>query len=386
MVPVIAGFSVNGWNVYRALVAHGLSPVALDNDPGSIYWKARRAEIVYVERLGGSELIEALNRTASDERDYVVISATEEAVRTLNACRGRLRPNIRLLFPASEIVDMLLDKQKFYEAARGRFRLSPMYFPESWDSSRIAGDLSFPCILKARTKIYAPGLAKAYRLGNREQLRERLENLSLIPGIDPHDFVLQEWVPGSDSDVVFCLQYYTADSTPAISFVGRKIRQWRPDTGGTASAQALEDDEVLRQTTEFFQGIGMHGICSMEFKRSRKDGELHMIEPTACRADYQEGVATANGYNIPYAAWCDAAGVPYQPGPNGRAVKWLHLGDDCASAAHYVRAGELTWMGWAKSLQGPRSYAIYAPEDRGPFMELMRRKISNRLGRVLPWR
>ena len=387
MTPVIIGFAVNGWNVYRALARHGVRPVVLDNEPDSIFWRAKGARLICEHTLAGAPLIAALNRVAADGREYVVLSATEEAVRTVSEMRGRLTPNVRLLFPEHETVAMLLDKKAFYQRARaGGFRISRMHFLETWEGLPAAKSIVFPCILKGRTKIYAPGLAKAYRIESYAELRDRVREIATIPGLSPSDFVIQEWVPGSDGDVTFCMQYYDGSSNPKLSFVGRKIRQWRPETGGTASAEAVEDEETLAETTRFFRGIRMHGICSMEFKRSRSDGKLYMIEPTACRADYQEGVAVANGCNIPYAAYCDAAGLAGQAAaPAGRRIKWLKLGDDYASAAHYVSRGELTWWEWARSLRGPKSYAVYAPEDRGPFVELIRRKMSNRLRRVWAW-
>jgi predicted ATP-grasp superfamily ATP-dependent carboligase len=182
------------------------------------------------------------------------------------------------------------------------------------------------------------------------------------------------------------MQYYDANCEPAISFVGRKIRQWRPETGGTASAEPIQQTEALREATRFFRAVRMRGICSMEFKWSSADRKLYMIEPTACRADYQEGVAIANGYNIPLAAYADAVGRRYAClKPRKKPVKWLHMGDDYLSAAHYVRHGGLTWREYARSLSGPRCYAIYASEDRDPFFELMRRKVAGKFKRLCSW-
>ncbi len=42
---------------------------------------------------------------------------------------------------------------------------------------------------------------------------------------------------------------------------------------------------------------------SMEYKRDRRDGRFHMIEPTVARTDFQEEVATLNGMNIPLASY-----------------------------------------------------------------------------------
>ena len=117
----------------------------------------------------------------------------------------------------------------------------------------------------------------------------------------------------------------------------------------------------------------------MEFKRSVQDGRLYMIEPTACRADYQEGVAVANGCNLPLMAYLDAAGRGSDIRPSARRVKWVHMGEDRASAAQYVGQGELSWWGWWRSIRGPKTYAIFAPENPWPFLEMVRRRVVNRI-------
>jgi hypothetical protein len=49
---------------------------------------------------------------------------------------------------------------------------------------------------------------------------------------------------------------------------------------------------------------------SMEYKRDARDGRFYMVEPTVARTDFQEEVATVNGYNLPLAAYCHELGLP----------------------------------------------------------------------------
>ncbi|PYT24868.1 MAG: hypothetical protein DMG58_25330 [Acidobacteria bacterium] len=386
LVPIIIGFGVNGWNVYRALRREGIRPLVIDNDPDSIFWKcAGAAKFTYSRELSGPMIVDCLNSLADEGGDYVLISALEDTVSTLNEHRNALRPNVRLLFPCRDTVRMLLDKKAFYKTATSlNCTISPMYFLEQddWLAVSWENETSFPCIVKTRTKMYVRGLAKAYLVANKAELVETFKTISLLEGVRPRDIVIQEWVPGPDDRVIFCMQYY-CQSKPLISFVGRKIRQWRPQVGGTASATAIDDPEALTEATRFFQSVRMEGICSMEFKRSSKNGRLYMIEPTACRADYQEGVAVANGYNIPFAAYAAAVGqLSYQPAPTPNPLKWVYLGSDYMAAAQYVSEGKLSWSDWLKSLRGPKAFAIFAWEDPRPFLELVRRKV---IGRLIPW-
>ena len=104
------------------------------------------------------------------------------------------------------------------------------------------------------------------------------------------------------------MQYISAAGKLLASFTGRKIRQWRPLSGGTASAEPAYNEFLTELTYNFFTKAGFWGIGSMEYKQHERTGKFYMIEPTVCRTDFQEGVAIANGVNIPLIAYQDITG------------------------------------------------------------------------------
>lgn len=383
MTPLIIGLGINGWNVARALLRGGVKPEVIDNDPSSIFWHSRRLKPVLARELHGLPLLETLEQLAAGGGRYVLISALEETVAFLNRSRERVPPSIRLCFPERETLDMLLDKRLFYERATALgMPLTRMYFLKESGWRLEGGRPRSPCVLKTRRKMYVEGLRKAYFIRSGEELEAALHEISRLPGVGPEDFLVQEWVPGSDGDVFFCLQYYGPEGTLRASFTGRKIRQWPPLVGGTSSAEPAEAPVVEDLATRFFRAVGMRGICSMEFKRSAADGRFYMIEPTACRADYQEGVAVANGCNIPLAMFLCETGAGWNPPPQARAVTaWVNAGDDYQSA-RAAAGGALSPYAWWRSLPRRKEYAIYCREDWGPFAELMRRKMAGRIRRL----
>src|SRR3546814_4434504 len=99
----------------------------------------------------------------------------------------------------------------------------------------------------------------------------------------------------------------------------------------TASCVAAPEvhAELSAMTTRFFQAAGVIGLASMEYKRDTRSGEFRMVEPTIGRTDYQEEVATLNGVNLPYAAWCSELGLPF-PAPTAtrRPVVWRVRSED----------------------------------------------------------
>jgi D-aspartate ligase len=168
--------------------------------------------------------------------------------------------------------------------------------------------LRYPCVIKPLVKNaeYSRRFAKAYKVSSARDAAELWTELSTAVS----EAIMQEWIEGNDSDVYFCLQYRGPSGAPPISFVGRKICQWPPMIGGTASCVSAPDffDELVMSTNSYFEAVGFIGLCSMEYKRDTRDNRFYMVEPTVGRTDYQEEIATLNGVNIPFAAYCGELG------------------------------------------------------------------------------
>jgi predicted ATP-grasp superfamily ATP-dependent carboligase len=99
-------------------------------------------------------------------------------------------------------------------------------------------------------------------------------------------------------------------------------------------AAAEFHDELSAITAQFMHAAGVVGMASMEYKRDVRSGEFRMVEPTIGRTDYQEEVATLNGTNVPYAAWCSEVGLPVpRADASQRPVVWRVQSEDSQSAA-----------------------------------------------------
>ena len=190
--------------------------------------------------------------------------------------------------------------------------------------------------------------------------------------------VVQQWIEGHDNDIFFCLQYAanTVDA-PVGSFTGRKIRAWPPRVGGTASCVSAPEvhDELSKVTARFFRETGVVGMAGMEFKRDRRDGRFYMIEPTIARTDFQHEVATVNGVNLPYLAYCFELGLPL-PKARLRSPRrvWREPLIDRWSAETQGMADE-SGFGGAEVVD-----AWWRITDPLPWVDFMTRRIKGRLG------
>ena len=93
-----------------------------------------------------------------------------------------------------------------------------------------------------------------------------------------NSLIVQEIVPGPESNISLHCAYLDAEGRPRQSFTGRKLRRYPPGFG-SASMVISEIGEEAREISErFLTAIGFHGIAASEFKRDPRDGQLKLME------------------------------------------------------------------------------------------------------------
>ena len=335
---VVLGAGVNGLGVARSLARVGVPVWLLDSQAERPEMRTRAAHPLTVRSLHGEALIEELvhlTATRFSGVRPVLLLTQEESVKTVSHDRDRLSALYRFSLPPADMVDTLLHKQGFQLLAERLGSPIPrlVHVHTTADLPAIEG-LCYPVVIKPgeRNTAYGQQFKKAYRVDDATAAVELIRRI--LPVLA--DVVVQEWIDGPDSNIYFCLQYLDRQGHVAASFTGRKIRSWPPQVGGTASCVSAPDvhEQLSTATARFFQAAGVAGMASMEYKRDARSGEFRMVEPTVGRTDYQEEVATLNGINLPYVAWCDELGLPFPASTMcERPVAWRVRSEDMQSAA-----------------------------------------------------
>ncbi len=122
--------------------------------------------------------------------------------------------------------------------------------------------------------------------------------------------VVQEWIPGSDSNIYFCLTYITQQGQALETFCGQKIHQHPILLGNTSSAIQAENDYIRNETVRILKLAGMSGFCSVEFKKHEDTGEYYVIEPTVGRIDRQQYCSSVSNRDVVLSAYCHLANIP----------------------------------------------------------------------------
>jgi D-aspartate ligase len=312
---VIVGADIAALGMSRGLARQGVPVIVVDRDPMLPGMHSRSAKPFLVRDIVGPTLIDDLLalRARFDHRPILFLRSDVQ-VRTISAHRDRLEHAFQIRLPLHECLCDLLDKARFQQIAERLGCSVPraVTVRDEKDFSKL-DQCNFPVVIKpcATENLLGMQVPRVQLAASPVQaIAACRATLSKVP-----EAIVQEWVDGAESNIYFCLQYRGEDGATIISFTGRKLRCWPPQTGSTASCTCAPEykENLERLTTDFFSKVGCVGMCSMEYKQDRRTGQFMMIEPTVGRTDWQEEVAMLNGVNIPFAAYCYETGSSLPP-------------------------------------------------------------------------
>ena len=339
------------------------------------HWGARTNACVEVVEspLAGPGLVAALTLLGRRlDRPAVLLPCSDAAVDTVSRHRDQLADEGYLLALSDHpVVELLMDKVRFARYAEEQDLPLPRteLLTDRSDAGAVAASIGYPCVLKPPYKTpawLAHTSAKGFTV---EDPRAFLEVYRRVEHWVPF-LLAQEWIPGTEDELYSCNAVFGAGGRPLATFVARKVRQWPPDIGTSASGEECRNDEVLDTTVRLFGGLGYRGLAYLEMKRDARTGRMCIVEPNVGRPTGRSAIAEAGGVELVHTAYCDAAGLPLPDAREQRYgdARWLDLRRDLQAALVARRRGTLTLRAWLHSVRGPTAHAIWSRRDPMPFV------------------
>lgn len=369
---VIGVDCITGLQTARILADRGVRVHGVTADRR--HWGARTNACVEVveSALSGPDLLASLLALGrSLDRRAVLIPCTDAAVETVSRHRDQLRDHFAVSMADHSVTELLLDKLRFARYAEEHGFPVPRteVITDRSEAEGTAALIGYPCVIKPPSKS-AAWLAHTSRKGFAvADAEEFLAVYDRVAAWVP--FVLaQEWIQGAEDELYSCNAVFGAGGRPLATFVARKVRQWPPEIGTSASGEECRNDEVLETTVRLFGGLGHRGLAYLEMKRDVRTGRLLVVEPNVGRPTGRSAIAEQGGVELVYTAYCDAAGLPL---PDARQqsygdARWVDVRRDLQAVLVARRHGTLTWRQWLSWLRGPKAHAIWSPRDPGPFV------------------
>lgn len=365
---VVVPLHETGLEVARALGRRGVRVTGIDEDAHRPGAHSRYCQNVVRSAIEGEALAATLLAIGAKlETKAVLFPCGDPQVLCVSEYREALSRHYLFNLPDAEVVVTLMHKDRFADfAARHGYPVPQTFVVGSMEEvQRVAQAIRYPCILKPAVRSVAweaRRMPKNYVVHSADVLCAAYASChELVP-----QAVVQEWIPGSDEEVFFCLLYIDSEGRPLTTFTGRKLRQWPPERGCTAVATGHRGGELEELTLRFMSEVGFRGLGSMEYRRDPRDGRFVMIEPTVGRIDLQSGVSELYGVSLPWVAYADMVGTKR---PSGKARvgtgegKWIHEEGLARLWLRQVRHGRIPLREWRRLLCGRKRFAVFAQDD-----------------------
>lgn len=307
---VVLHIAYTGYGVVRSLASAGIPVTAFQKDESPPEAKSSLCKQLITFAGDGNLLEKLISLAKGNEAKPVLFITSDIYVEFFIKYRNILEDLFLIHYPDTETVKMLLNKDMFLEyAVRNNLPVPKSFRIGSLGELQAnIKEMVFPAIVKPFTKTpswLAAKLDKAYFVNEPGELISLYER---ICGIESR-LLVQEWVPGPDSHVEYCLTYFDGDSRCLAGFTGAKIRQWPVGTGSTASTRPIDNEQIREMTIGLFSSLGYKGFGSVEYKKHQVSGKYYIMEPTVGRPNQQSYVATANGLNMPLIAYNALTGL-----------------------------------------------------------------------------
>jgi predicted ATP-grasp superfamily ATP-dependent carboligase len=292
---LVVGLCSHGLAIARSLQRLGVEVHALEANaliPGAL---TNSADIHYVESIKDNSLVDdllAFRERIPPSRDIVLFPSNDNNVRVIARNIDRLRGAYILSWEGCvDQVQKLLLKSNI----EGRCKEAGLNYPasvvleDSGDLRDRVGPLRLPFIIKPSNP---QSSFKAIKCTSLTELEAVVDHYS-----GDYPFLVQEWVSGTDKDLYFCALYLDK-GRPLVSFEGNKLASYPPALGQTTVAVSVDMPELRELTKSFFEGLGVCGPVSLEFKRDDA-GRYWVIEPTVGRTDFWIGLCISAGCDLP---------------------------------------------------------------------------------------
>lgn len=364
--------SMQGIQAARILAARNVPVIAIASDRKHHCCRTKVCERIVFTDTSSEDLLIALEALGPQlEQKAVLYPCQDKSVALISRHRRRLEEWYHVVLSDPDVVDMLMDKDRFYRYAQlTGLPIPPTFFLHSKsDAERAAEKLQFPCILKPpfRSREWdRHTMSKVFKVSSPNELLALYDRTRHWTDT----LIAQQWIEGNDADLYSCNCYFNVHSEPVVTFVARKIRQWPPRVGSSCLGEECQNDVVLNETVRLFRSVGYRGLGYVEMKRDARTGTHFIIEPNIGRPTGRSAIAEAGGVELLYTMYCEAVGLPTPKNLEQKyeGVKWIDLRHDFQSAIHYWRRGELSLKEWWHSWRGRKAHALFSWSDPAPFL------------------
>jgi len=183
------------------------------------------------------------------------------------------------------------------------------------------------------------------------------------------DFVIQEYIPGSDNSIYSFHAYFNRGAHPVAYFVGRKIRNFPKEYGHSTYLELIRDEEVVRLGIDILKRINYVGLVKIDFKQDIRTKQFYILEINP-RSTLWNYLGAVSGINLPLLAYRDIIGEPGEIPKDYRTdIRWLSFPEDVKGfLQEFHQRDSIGFWEWILSYWHRKVYSVFAWQDPIPFV------------------
>ena len=331
------------------------------------------SEIVKSPHPGTHEklFIDFLVSHSSGWKDAIIFDTNDDVSVALSKNKSILERHFKIPTPEWDTLKKLINKTETYKiAAECDVPHPKTVLPKSTAQlHEIKKEIAFPCILKPFIghRFFTEFGQKNFKINQFDELISKFE-LCLKSG---HEMMLQEIIPGPDSNIYQCFLYVNEAGYTSTAFHIRKIRQNPPQFGvaRVAISEALIP-ELTDWTTRILRQIRFTGLVHSEFKKDPRDNTFKLIEING-RLSRSNWLATHCGVNLPWIAYMDLTEKKnVEISAYKKNVYWIEILKDISNSMLHHRKEDIAVMDYIHPyFSKSKTFADFSKEDYKPFFK-----------------
>lgn len=383
MPVVVVGGHTAGLAVVRALGEAGV-PVYVLHGPREFAQTSRHVRGAWPVPDPREELafVAAIERCAGSLAGAVLVPASDAALGIISRHRTALERHFRVACPAWPTTRDVLEKSRTYALAAAAGVPVPQTLPAGTLDLALAGAarLGYPVLVKpSEGHLYEARFGrKMVLVGGEGELTRRWREAAEA-GLE---VVMQEYVPGPDSEVVN-YNAYAWDGRPCVEFTARQLRKAPPGLGAPRCVVSERVEGVLEPGRATLRALRFDGFTCSEFKRDPRDGRYKLLDVNG-RANLSGILAVRCGIDFPLLQYRHLVhGELPEARPFREGVYWTDAVRDAGYGLRFLLQERLSPRQQLAPYLGPRCDALVDASDLGPLAARVGRLAASVTRRLL---
>ncbi|HOF63937.1 MAG TPA: carboxylate--amine ligase [Dermatophilaceae bacterium] len=321
--PVILGADITAYSLVRTFYeAYGVKSLVVNMSDTPVIGYSELSEHVMVPNFHDLEVF----RTALVEvgekygkaagKKLLILGCGDWYVRMLVENKELLAPYFEIPYIDLDLLDQLVLKDQFY-AILDRLDIPyPRTVVYDCTTRELPEfDFTYPIVAKpASSALYHyaefPGKKKVFILDSREELMTMLDNLA-TSSYD-YKFLIQEFIPGDDTNMRVLTCYSDRDAKVRFGSVGQTLLEEHVPSaiGNPCAIISTSEDQLVHQAQRFLEDVGYTGFSNFDIKYDPRDGSFRFFEINV-RLGRSNYYVTGAGHNV--AEWMVRDLIRHEP-------------------------------------------------------------------------